>query len=63
MHCTAYGLSHGAISVLAENPQLRASLSSAVRQGVALVLITEANVFKIAARSNAALRPEFALAT
>jgi hypothetical protein len=49
-HCTNYGLSHGALSVLADNPEIRESLSGEVRDAVELVLLTESNVFKIAAR-------------
>jgi len=57
-HCTNYGLSHGAVSLLAENPEIRENLSAEVRDSIELVLLTEQNLFKIAARRRPEIAPE-----
>jgi hypothetical protein len=62
-HCTNYGLSHGALAVLADNPEIRESLSEEVQEAIELVLLTELNVFKIAARRSAEALPELMVGT
>ena len=59
--CTNYGVSHGALSLLEENPELREDLAAEVREAFELVILRERNLFKIAAR-RAEVRPEFKLA-